>query len=299
MYYDKITIHKVCQISIVDYLASVGIMPVKTVGSQLLYRIREENTPSCYVHPEKNVFNDFGSDRGSIIRLVQNLYQCDFGRAMEILLHFHHHLGLSTEEREDIAQIEMPCGYVNKKRIIINKVKALENKALIQYLESRKINLELAKIYLQEAYYTIQFNDKQYFALAFKNDLGGYELRNKYFKGCNIKGVTFISNISKEDMRAFIVIFEGFMDFLSFLTVKRNVTPLFDFLILNGVCNKEASLDIVSKYSCIGLCIDNDEAGNDTADFYKKIYPQAKFYDFFKSMYPRHKDLNEYLIDTK
>ena len=59
----------------------------------------------------------------------------------------------------------------------------LQNKALIQYLEQRAIPADVARPYLQEAYYTVAGRDRTYFALAFPNQTGGYELRNPYFQG--------------------------------------------------------------------------------------------------------------------
>lgn len=61
-------------------------------------------------------------------------------------------------------------------------------------------------------YYRI--GGKPYFALAFKNDSGGYELRNPRFKGSTSKDITHIRQ--KGEPRDTCFVFEGFMDFLSF-----------------------------------------------------------------------------------
>ncbi len=48
--------------------------------------------------------------------------------------------------------------------------------------------------------------------MGFKNNFGGFELRNKYFKGSSSpKEITLISNNSPDRLN----VFEGFMDFLS------------------------------------------------------------------------------------
>jgi len=41
--------------------------------------------------------------------------------------------------------------------------------------------LRFGKRYLEEIYYKI--DPKNYFGLSFKNNSGGYEVRNRYFKG--------------------------------------------------------------------------------------------------------------------
>jgi len=57
--------------------------------------------------------------------------------------------------------------------------------------------------------------DKTNIALGFKNDSGGYELRNEFFKGSNTPtDVTTFKNKAEK-----VVVFEGFFDFLSFISL--------------------------------------------------------------------------------
>lgn len=58
----------------------------------------------------------------------------------------------------------------------------LSSPALLSYLQERGINTALAKRECREAHFTN--NDKRYFAIAFPNISGRYEIRNRYFKGC-------------------------------------------------------------------------------------------------------------------
>jgi len=58
----------------------------------------------------------------------------------------------------------------------------LTSPALLAYLQERGINTALAKRECKEARFT--HNGKRYFAIAFPNISGGYEIRNRYFKGC-------------------------------------------------------------------------------------------------------------------
>lgn len=286
MFYEKSIIDSVCRIPIVDYLASLGFSPERTQGKSLVYNLRNENTASCFVNPKKNVFNDFGADKGSIIRLVQNLHQCNFTRAMEILMEYQENKPTSFSFN-DTSTID----FVHE-GIEILKVKKLENKGLLDYLTERKIPHAIASYYLQEAYFTVKGKPsktgKPYFSLAFKNDLEGYELRNKYFKGCTSKHFSFLPSMSNE-----LAIFEGFMDFLSALTYFQVTQSKYDVLILNGITNREKTLPIIQGYSCLHLFLDNDKGGKETAQYFQK-YAVGNVQDR-SYLYTNYKDFNELL----
>ncbi len=96
--------------------------------------------------------------------------------------------------------------------IQITTVTSLSGPALIDYLKELKIDIELAKLYCKEVKYSV--NDKPYYAIGFGNDIGGYVLRSKHFKGCTSNAITHLKNGSGN-----CLLFEGFMDFLSYLTL--------------------------------------------------------------------------------
>ena len=56
-------------ISIKDYLNSLGIQPVTEKGSYGMYRspLREDNTPSFKVDYNANLWCDYGTDRKSVV----------------------------------------------------------------------------------------------------------------------------------------------------------------------------------------------------------------------------------------
>ncbi len=173
--------------------------------------------------------------------------------------------------------------------IEIKHIQPLQNRALIEYLQIRKITPTKAANYLQEAYYKV--NDKQYFALAFKNDLGGFELRNKYFKGSSSpKAITTIPGTSNA-----VHIFEGFIDFLSALEHYRTTKPAGTCIILNSVSNLQTIIDTLEQYQNINLFLDNDNAGNKAVATIKSIHPKVK--DYSKIIYPEDKDFNLFLTN--
>ena len=110
----------------------------------------------------------------------------------------------------------------------IIEVKDIQHQALLEYLKSRKVENQLE--FLKEIHY--RMNDKNYFGIGFKNDSGGYEIRNKYSKIClGKKDVSMIKNGSEN-----LKIFEGFFDFLSFKNIEKSLSDeKSDYIILNSV----------------------------------------------------------------
>ena len=73
-------IEDVKQISIADYLHSLGYLPVKRQGNGLWYKspLREEHEASFKVNTDRNLWYDFGAGKGgNIIALAKELYVSD------------------------------------------------------------------------------------------------------------------------------------------------------------------------------------------------------------------------------
>ena len=89
------------------------------------------------------------------------------------------------------------------------EVLPLQNRALLHYLQERGIPSAVAIANCKEMRYST--HGKRYFAVAFGNEGGGYEIRNPFFKGCvPPKDVTLLPVGS-----ASCNVYEGFMDYLS------------------------------------------------------------------------------------
>ena len=162
-------------ISIKDYLNSLGIQPVTEKGSYGMYRspLREDNTPSFKVDYNANLWCDYGTgEGGTLIDLVMKQNGCNaYGAICRLeqddTTSFSFH-GKDLPERDTKRQAASP--------IEIRRIQPLQNPALMRYLQERGISPGTAAPYVQEMYYRI--GGKPYFALAFRNDSGGYELRN-------------------------------------------------------------------------------------------------------------------------
>ena len=165
-------------------------------------------------------------------------------------------------------------------------IREIQHSALLEYLRSRKVASQTE--FLKEIHY--RMNDKNNFGIAFKNDSGGYEIRNKYSKIClGKKDVSTLKNGS-ESLR----VFEGFFDFLSFKNVENLLEKEpSDYLILNSVSMIHNIKNSLGKYEKVELYFDNDEAGNRAVEMIKN---ENKSAEDCRSLYSDFKDLNDWMI---
>ena len=170
----------------------------------------------------------------------------------------------------------------------IIEVKDIQHQALLEYLKSRKVENQLE--FLKEIHY--RMNDKNYFGIGFKNDSGGYEIRNKYSKIClGKKDVSMIKNGSEN-----LKIFEGFFDFLSFKNIEKSLSDeKSDYIILNSVSMISKIKNLLKNYKKIELYFDNDEAGNRAVETLKKEFENV---EDDRILYKDFKDLNDWAISS-
>jgi len=272
-----------------EYLAGLNIHPAKDRGYYGMYHspFREDSDASMKVDYNKNLWIDYGSNEGgTLIDLVMRLEKCPSGEAMRILeqwlsgtpsFSFH---GNNTPERKE-AKLESA--------IRITEVAPLSSPPLIDYLRERKINIDIAKYHCKEINYSV--NGKPYFAIGFRNDAGGYELRSKYFKGCTSKDIT-----SHTYRQSSCQLFEGFMDYLSFLTMKNWQRSPIDAIVLNSLANLPKVENTLAGYNSVALFLDNDEAGKRAVQGLRSVCKEVLD---MSTHYAKHKDLNDFLCDKK
>ena len=248
---------------------------------------RDERTPSFKINPIKNTWYDFGiGEGGTIIDLIAKVENVNVKNAVKRLREL---AGEQLSTNAKIHTIKKPINEQNeKKNIKILKINELQNKTLVSYLKQRKINITIAKNYLSEIYY--QINEKKYFGVAFINNSNGYEIRNKYFKG--VIGKKDITTIAGEKRKE-VIIFEGFIDFLSYLTIKNKCIPLTDCIILNSVALVNNIISLLNKYEIIKIALDNDNAGTKATKYIKEHYTSSQDVRIY---YKKYKDLNEFLL---
>ena len=160
---------------------------------------------------------------------------------------------------------------------------------MLRYLKERRIPLDIADTFCKEVRYNL--NQKEYYGIGFRNDGGGYEIRNPYFKtSSSPKGITTIQNNAQQ-----VIVFEGFFDFLSFMSLYKNQDPTDrDFVILNSVSFFEKARPFMEKHLSIKLYLDRDETGNKFSKYGLSI---SDHYSDESNLYKHHKDFNNWLIN--
>lgn len=278
---EQIKANKTC----LDYL---GKPLKKTSSGWYIYRCpwKEDRKPSLNVSPNGKVWIDKSTGKeGGIIELVQTCLNTKDFKA--VCAAFDSSSSFSMSKTLDgKKEKETEC-----KTFLTFEVVPLQSRGLYAYLTNRGINTTIARHYLQEAHYSFEKRtDGRYlYALAYGNDLGGHELRSEHFKGGTApKGIT--THYNKED--APMVVFEGFMDMLSFATLCGSVKH--NYIVLNSIVNKEAALEVLKSIrNKVYLCLDNDKGGEDTTIWLMDQLPSA--IDIRRRFAP-YKDVNEYLI---
>lgn len=296
------------QIPMTRLLAKLGHMPQQTKGRDVWYSspFRKEENPSLKVNTEWNSWYDFGEGKGgnildfvmryfhlsTISEALTELDRIEGIRGSEQSLPLFPQAPLtvsSPEHLTSVPKVDKPLSGIQMK-----KVQPLQNKALIHYLEKRAIAPNVARAYVQEAYYTVTGRERTYFALAFPNEIDGYELRNRYYKG--VYGSKDISVLRGEENTDTVIVCEGFMDYLSLLC-HNPVLKASHAIVLNSVALKDKArqniqaMDGVAKVS---LYLDNDESGRSIAQWFTESL-EGKIVTDYITMYNEYNDMNEWL----
>ena len=174
-------------------------------------------------------------------------------------------------------------------KILIVDDRQITSKPLLEYLKKRCIPVEIAERFCREVDFLLY--GKKHSVIGFKNNAGGFELRNENFKGSSSpKDITFIDNKTEQ-----IAVFEGFFSFLSFCTINKNQTaPLTNCLVLNSLSFFDKSRPLMEKYQNIHLVLDRDTAGK-RHTLQALQWNKDKYIDR-STFYENRKDLNEWLI---
>lgn len=290
-YYD---LQYIKAIPIGDYLHACGIEPAKRFNGYALYHApyREDPNASLKVYFRQNLWHDYGTSQGgSIIDLVMQMQGCS---AYEAMAHLAKGkaitLASSSFHREThTEQIRGEQRPSNIRHILFI------SEELPQYLQNylrevRRIDLAVASPYLRHIRYEV--GGREYSAIGFRNRAGGYELRDdKTFKGAIApKDISLI----KRDAPEKLCLFEGFMDFLSYLTMKgkESISPS---IVLNSVSNLPRAIAYLHEkgIDSVQAFFDNDQAGRQALH---SLQSAGINVEDMSRHYSRYKDLNEYHV---
>ncbi len=253
-----------------------------------------------------NYFKDFFNEKiGDILNFVEYYYNLNTKEAIELLKDIFNEYNLERlneiKEKNNafIAQVQQQIEKEKNNSIEIENIRELKNTALIDYLRKRGIDLATAAAAgIKEIYYINKNNNRKYFALAFENRSGGFEVRNAYFKGSfGTKDITIIKNENSKEVN----IFEGFLDYASAIILSKNKILNQNNLILNSVAEAKKAVEAIEKIENIKIAklyLDNDKAGKEAVELIReelnkrrkdiKIEDKSKFYSSYK-------DLNNFL----
>jgi DNA primase len=291
------------KLSLPDILAKLGLQPVKSAkgGNELWYLspFRDEKDASFHTSYLNGqwIWNDFGDAGGNVLDFVMRHQNADLKAALYFLDGLFP--SLPPYSKADTTQalllpetvITQPKERQEGKTLILDRVTPLQ--AMTGYIRERAIDIQIAKNYLVEVFYRNADTNKTYYAVGIKNRAGGYEIRNPYFK----------SSIGDKDLSVIkgrvggtVGVFEGFMDFLSYLTDLKVDRLEKDVIILNSASFEKHALELIKEqgYTKAHLFFDNDKTGNAlTGRFIEhlegvQVQPE-------NHRYHPHKDYNEML----
>ncbi len=264
-------------------LAKLGHFPTKSTEKEawFLSPFRSEVQASFKVSKKLNRWYDHGAGKGgNVIDLVCLIANCSVSEALKQIagdrtsFFFQQQLVFKKEEG-------------NGHKITLTKVTPLTHPALKGYLKSRGIEPGTALKYIREVHY--RFKDKRYFGIGLKNDSGGWELRNKYFKNSSSpKDITHIKNSSTR-----LIVIEGMFDLLSILELNEKLESEHDFLVLNSTAFVQKAMRIIEGYTSTLLYLDNDLNGKQTA---QNLIGHCKKCEDRSTLYKGFKDINEWLM---
>lgn len=283
-------------ISIRLFLARRGIQPKYERNGYGMYLspLRDEHTPSFKVDYVQNLWYDFGlGEGGTLLTLVMRLERCDSREAIRRLQNGEkRNAGVSLSP--DIYERPVAGGASSAVRpaavpaLRILSDASLRHPALVGYHASRGIVPSVAAAFCREVRYEV--NGCAFFAVGFRNDAEGWELRSARFKGgSSPKHITTIDNQSDT-----VIAFEGFMDFLAYLSLKYSERLRIDATVLNSVVNLPKAVPFISRHPVIHAFFDNDEAGRKATADLIRLCPRSKVIDQ-SHFYRGHKDVNDYL----
>ena len=249
--------------------------------------------PSFKVDREKNLWIDYAEGRGgSIIDLCMRLEGCTLSEAIcRLGQNASEYIVPSSSSPKRETSIS-PKQTENTMASGIRRLTSISDTLpphLQEYLKKERcIDLEKATPFLKCISYEVR--GRRHETIGFANSSGGYELRdNKIFKGTIApKDITPIF----EDRAQPVCLFEGFMDFLSFLSMKGEVTN--QCLVMNSVSNVARSIHYLNKrnITSVRAFLDNDDTGRKTVQEFVnagfKVEDMAVYYKDFKDLNEDH-----------
>ena len=263
------------QVSLSDLLARLGFQPLRKSGKELLYlsMLRDSDTkPSFAVNEQLGVWYDHGLGKGGNI--------IDFGLAFWKNLSFQEVLEKIVQVSNSELSLQSHCieNKLRKRSPVkiphyeIEEVKDLgHNHNITEYLQNRGV-WQAAQGCLKEIYYYVEDQKKlrkQFYAAGWQNELGSWEVRNVYFKGClGHKAMSFIPGDESK-----LSVFEGYLNYLSWQTENPFATD--SVLVLNTIALLQGAIRKADEFIGVSLFFDRDKTGHQAGIDFIQAVPKA------------------------
>jgi hypothetical protein len=294
------TIQDAKQIDLVQYLEKLGHQPKNIKNHDFWYSspLRAEKTPSFKVNTKINCWYDFGTGKGgTIIDFGIEYFKCSVKEFLGRLKENNHIIPRQTVlPRRDDLKFRIEENQSGKIKIL--DFHSIKSPALTDYIKSRSIDLEVAKKYCHEV--NFELYNRTHTAIGFKNDTGGFELRNAQFKGGS--SPKFTTLICRDADYNDLSVFEGFFNFLSYQTDQQKNQNMNgslserqpSFLILNSLSFFEMSRSLMERHKLVNLYLDRDKAG---IQHTQQLLHRGDKYIDCSTIYKGFKDYNDKLTN--
>lgn len=270
-------------IKLEEVLLSLGHLPTKQSEKEawFLNPFATENRASFKLNKKQNIWYLHSEGiGGNNVDFMQKYLNASVKKVLE----WAEKQNFSCFQQQNIIQKQNSLN----QNYQITEIKELQNENLKKYLQQRGL---MSNVYplVKEVYFTI--GEKNLYAIGFENRSGGWEVRNSFYKGSLLKKDISVINLNNQTGNKNVVVFEGFMDALSFVEMKSFYNG--DILVMNSISLLNKTKEYLKQYSEIHFFLDNDRAGENCKNSILKSFPKAK--DHSEIYFP-HKDLNDYLL---
>ena len=314
--------HQAKELSLPDLLARLGHSPAKVrkSGREFWYRspFRQEELPSLQVSMGRTgiwIWNDHGDNsHGTVIDFVMRHQEySQIKDALDFLEGMYQPNLFSSQPLTSLIRPPQPDSFSfyqqqgreaaenfsDNRELEFIDAQPLTHFVALKYLtEERHIPAALAQQYLALVRYRNITSGKAYFGIGMKNQSGGFEVRAAS-REHNFKSALIARDISiipgTDPKRQGVHVFEGMMDFLSYLVLNGIDHPPGDVVILHSVTSLDRAVSYLrsQNYPQIRTYLDNDKAGHQATERLKEAFgatllPQGE-------AYAPHHDLNDLL----
>lgn len=274
-------------------------------GTLYFSPFRDERTPSFSINIARNVWYDHGEGKGgNVFTLAQRLLGIPDSRRNEIWEY------LSSLD-PGIVPMTVQSSEIHHRTsgspILIDRVSETLPQYMYNYAASRCIGRGILDRYCSAVTYRISGSARSLTVIGFPAGNDGWVLRRAtdredapMRKRCTSCTPTYLGPDGLRTTEAIsdeVMVFEGFFDFLSWLSDRHLTLPQRDVCVLNSVSTTRAALPFLLSHGRIVVMLDNDKAGREhTAVIMSAALEAGRGFEDASSRLEGCKDVNEYLV---